>query len=89
VDIAACLATCQKVGIPVKHEDARAVVGLPQCRDPDDQKFVTLAAGAAADCLVTRDRELARLTRRCAPWFRIVPPGAFARPAAPPTSPAA
>ena len=89
VDIAACLATCQKVGIPVKHEDARAVVGLPQCRDPDDQKFVTLAAGARADCLVTRDRELARLKRRCAPWFAVLGPAAFVpRPEAP-TSPAA
>src|SRR5262245_9297562 len=64
VDIAACLAACQKVGIPVKPEDVRAVNGLPLCRDPDDQKFVTLAAGARADCLVTRDRELERLRRR-------------------------
>jgi predicted nucleic acid-binding protein len=89
VDIAGCLARCQKVGIPVKPEDARTVVGLPQCRDRDDQKFVTLAAGAAADCLVTRDRELARLKRRCAPWFAVLDPAAFVpRPEAP-TSPAA
>ena len=86
VDAAACLAECQKIATNITPA---VVDDLPVCRDPDDQKFVTLAAGAGADCLVTRDRELARLTRRCAPWFRIVPPGAFARPAAPPTSPAA
>jgi predicted nucleic acid-binding protein len=89
VDIGACLARCQKVGISVKREDAVTVVGLPNCRDPDDQKFVTLAAGARADCLVTRDRELLRLKRRCAPWFAVLGPAAFVpRPEAP-TSPAA
>src|SRR5262245_46636383 len=87
-DVAACLPTCPNVGIPVNPEDARAVVGLPQCRDPDDQKFVTLAAGARADCLVTRDRELERLKRRCAPWFAVLGPAAFARRPEAPTSPA-
>jgi predicted nucleic acid-binding protein len=52
---------------------------VPVCRDPDDQKFLTLAAGAGADCLVTRDRELLRLSRKCAPWLAIVSPLAFAR----------
>jgi uncharacterized protein len=77
VDAAACLAECQKVVTTVQVDTERAC-NLPLCRDPDDQKFLTLAAAARADCLVTRDRELLRLTRRCAPWFRIVPPGAFA-----------
>ena len=44
---------------------------LPPCRDPDDQKFLELAAGAGADALVTKDRELLRLRglpfRVCAP----------------------
>lgn len=34
---------------------------LPRCRDPDDQKFLTLAASAGAAVLYTRDRELLRL----------------------------
>jgi putative PIN family toxin of toxin-antitoxin system len=86
VDVAACLAKSKKIAREITPE---TIKGLPVCRDPDDQKFVTLAAGARADCLVTRDRALARLTRRCAPWFRVVAPGAFARPPAAPTSPAA
>jgi uncharacterized protein len=38
--------------------------GLPKCRDPDDQKFVELAAAAKADVLVTKDRALLELNRR-------------------------
>jgi uncharacterized protein len=77
VDAAACLAACQKVATRV--ETGSGIYTLPLCRDPDDQKFLTLAAGARTDCLVTRDRELLRLKRRCAPWFQVVPPAAFAR----------
>ena len=47
---------------------------LPQCRDPDDQKFLELAAGAGADMLVTKDRELLRL--RGLP-FRVLTPADF------------
>ena len=75
VDAAACLARCDKFSILVKPEDPP--FELPQCRDPDDQKFLTLAAGVRADCLVTRDRELLRLARRCASWLAILPPGSF------------
>ena len=89
VDVAACLAACRKIVNFVENGNEETPSGLPTCRDPDDQKFVTLAAGAHADCLVTRDRELLRLTRRCAPWFGILGPGAFARHSAGPTSPAA
>jgi len=34
---------------------------LPRCRDPDDQKFLHLAAGAGASALYTRDLDLLRL----------------------------
>ncbi|HUQ75032.1 MAG TPA: putative toxin-antitoxin system toxin component, PIN family [Burkholderiales bacterium] len=37
---------------------------LPKCRDPDDQKFVELAAAAKADILVTKDRALLEMNRR-------------------------
>ena len=40
---------------------------LPVCRDPDDQKFLILAATCGADHLVTRDQallELADLTKK-------------------------
>jgi putative PIN family toxin of toxin-antitoxin system len=50
---------------------------LPRCSDPDDQKFLELAAAVQAHALVTKDRALLELARR-AP-FRIVPPAAAAR----------
>ena len=89
VDVAACLAACRKIANFVTHERVEAISRLPLCRDPDDQKFVTLAAGARADCLVTRDRELLRLRRACEPWFAVLAPAAFARHPGAPTSPPA
>jgi len=38
---------------------------LPRCADPDDQKFLALAAGAGARWLLSRDRALLTLHRRC------------------------
>jgi len=37
---------------------------LPRCRDPDDQKFLELAAASGATVLFSRDAELLRLDRR-------------------------
>lgn len=79
VDPAACLAACRRLALLVEDDGAPPARELPQCRDPDDQKFLTLAARAGADVLVSRDRELLRLSRRCAPWLAVVPPSAFAR----------
>jgi uncharacterized protein len=45
---------------------------LPQCKDPDDQKFIELAAATNADMLVTKDRELLRMQKRVP--FQIAPP---------------
>lgn len=56
--------------------DTESSVPLPVCRDPDDQKFLTLALRSKARLLVTRDKallELARPSRRPLP-FRIVAP---------------
>lgn len=36
---------------------------LPRCRDPDDQKFLILAARCEADLLVSRDKLLLKLAR--------------------------
>ena len=58
---AACIAQCRRIA---KRIDAPAPRGmLPACRDPDDQKFLELAAAAGADALVTKDRELLRMKR--------------------------
>jgi len=68
----------QLAALTLARSLARRVEGsceakLPQCRDPDDQKFIELAAVAKADVLVTKDAELLRMKRRVA--FRIAPPG--------------
>jgi putative PIN family toxin of toxin-antitoxin system len=43
---------------------AIAPAELPQCRDPDDQKFVELAVRCGARVLVSRDKELLRMHHR-------------------------
>ena len=75
---AACLEECFAVSTRIEPEPGLPSMQkpLPVCRDPDDQKFLQLAAAARADCLVTRDRALLELDRRKLA-FRILPPGAF------------
>lgn len=51
-----------------------AYTALPRCSDPDDQKFIELAAAAHAQGLVSKDRAVLRLRRRCAPYFRVMTP---------------
>lgn len=71
-----CLEQCRSVAITVAINN---VTGLPRCADPDDQKFLDLAASAAADWLLTRDRALLALNRhRASLPFRIVTPADFA-----------
>jgi len=41
---------------------------VPECRDPDDRKFVELALAAGADFLITRDKALLKLARRARRW---------------------
>ncbi len=63
--------------------DAVCTTALPRCRDPDDQKFLALAAAARAAALVSKDRAVLRLRRGCAPWFAIVTPAELGALAAP------
>lgn len=52
---------------------------LPQCRDPDDQKFLELAQAARADFLVTKDKALLALAKKAGRLgFRIVTPAGAA-----------
>lgn len=37
---------------------------LPFCADPDDQKFLELAAASGATCLLSKDKALLKLARR-------------------------
>ena len=52
---------------------------MPRCSDPDDQKFLELAAYAQAQILVSKDRALLKLRCRCAPDFQILTPAGAAR----------
>ncbi|MDP1644181.1 MAG: putative toxin-antitoxin system toxin component, PIN family [Thiobacillus sp.] len=63
-------------------ETARTVevdAGLPRCSDTDDQKFIELAAAVRAQGLVSKDRAVLKLRRRCAPTFRVMTPAEAVR----------
>ena len=55
---------------------ANPAAALPQCKDPDDQKFLELARNGKADWLVTSDKALLKLARRdrLRDQFRILTP---------------
>ncbi len=77
---AACHAQmCTIVHIP-DPATAHPLMRLPDCRDPDDQKFLELARACGADFLVSRDRALLEIGRRKGrPLpFAIVTPAALA-----------
>jgi putative PIN family toxin of toxin-antitoxin system len=65
--------------LAVAAAGAAAVPGLPRCGDPDDQKFIELAAAVQAQTLVSKDRAVLKLRRRCAPWFRVMSPAEAVR----------
>lgn len=71
---AACLAACRALA---QFVDTRPAPGLPRCADPDDQKFLELAAAARADALLTKDLALLALARRPALPFHIMTPARF------------
>lgn len=54
--------TMQHRALP--HAGAASLTVLPRCRDPDDQKFLELAAAAGARWLLSRDEHLLALARR-------------------------
>lgn len=60
---------------------AADATGLPRCRDPDDQKFLELAAQAGARWLLSKDKALLRLDGklRRAGRFRVLHPQSWAR----------
>jgi uncharacterized protein len=68
--IAECLSCSQLV-------EPQPVSSLPKCADPDDQKFLDLAAGVRADCLLSKDLALLVMQRKLALPFHIMTPGEF------------
>jgi len=74
----------EDVGLPHKrtpiHYGLKPVWSrMPRCSDADDQKFIELAAAAEAQGLVSKDRAVLKLRRRCAPHFRVMTPAEAAR----------
>jgi putative PIN family toxin of toxin-antitoxin system len=72
----ACLAECRRIARRAGAEAGVKPAPLPVCEDPDDQKFLDLAAACSARYLVTRDRDLLELARHRdpVPPFGIVTP---------------
>ena len=63
--MAAYDALARVVGDDGSPASAATAPALPRCRDPDDQVFLELAAGSHASALLSRDRALLALDRRC------------------------
>lgn len=65
---------------PVPDGTPRRVGTPPRCADPDDQKFLQLAHDTGARWLLSRDRHLLVLARRCRREgrFEILTPQAWA-----------
>jgi len=66
-------------GTPIHYGLKSVWSRMPRCSDPDDQKFLELAAVARAQGLVSKDRALLKLRRRCAPQFRVMTPAEAVR----------
>ena len=66
-------------GTPIHYGLKPVWSRMPHCSDPDDQKFLELAAATRAQLLVSKDRALLKLRRRCAPFFQIVTPAEAVR----------
>lgn len=70
----ACIAACRALA---RRVDAPCRTALPACADPDDQKFLELAAAAEAHYLLSKDQALLALARRPLLPFHIVTPEQF------------
>lgn len=65
--------------LAIKADAVGVDVRLPRCSDPDDQQFIELAAAVRAQGLVSKDRAVLKLRRRCAPLFRVMGPAEAVR----------
>ncbi len=66
-------------GAPVQCGTKPVWSRVPRCSDPDDQKFVELAAAVQAQALVSKDCAVLKLRRRCAPLFQVLSPAEAVR----------
>lgn len=71
----ACIAACRTI---TRKMEAPCTITLPVCADPDDQKFLELAAGSQAHYLLSKDQALLALAHRHPPLpFHIMTPSEF------------
>ncbi|MDH5577494.1 MAG: putative toxin-antitoxin system toxin component, PIN family [Betaproteobacteria bacterium] len=68
-----CIARCRSLA---KRVVCASPGEMPKCRDPDDQKFLALAAGAGARYLISKDQAVLALAPRVS-LFRILAPKDF------------
>ncbi|HWR78458.1 MAG TPA: PIN domain-containing protein [Thiobacillus sp.] len=66
-------------GTPIHYGLKPVWSRMPRCSDPDDQKFIELAAAVRAQGLVSKDRAVLKLRRRCSPTFRVMTPAEAVR----------
>ena len=80
LDEAACAARLDEYDAVMRPAQPRPFdFALPRCADPDDQKFLELAAACGARWLLSRDDALLKLARRTRRegWFDILSPKAW------------
>lgn len=61
-----------------RRNDSGIPVDLPPCKDPDDQKFLELAARCGASLLFSKDKALLALSAKTGIPFAILAPQGFA-----------
>lgn len=61
---AAMLADVDRLSVLLENSDYPSERSLPYCSDPDDVKFLALAAVSGADWLITKDKALLGKRRR-------------------------
>jgi predicted nucleic acid-binding protein len=66
-------------GTPIHYGLKPVWSRMPRCSDPDDQKFIELAAIGSVQALISKDRAVLKLHRRCAPLFQIMTPAEAVR----------
>ena len=65
-----CVARCRSIA---KRVPTGSGTELPVCRDPDDQKFLELAASAGAQCLISKDQAVLELAPRVSQFCILAP----------------
>jgi uncharacterized protein len=51
--------------MPADSDRAELPTGFPRCRDPDDNPFIALTWHTRADALVSKDKAVLKVARRC------------------------